>query len=89
MTFSIFFPKILASLVFFLVSIQVFLYGVVFCSHCQLQQTAKISSGMNQQHLQQLYEPHCLPLPLLRLLTTERQREWWNAIYSLIHRQAA
>lgn len=84
-----FFPKILASRCFFLVSIQVFLYGVVFCSHCQLQQTAKISSGMNQQHLQQLYEPHCLPLPLLRLLTTERQREWWNAIYSLIHRRAA
>lgn len=69
-------------------SIQVFLYGVVFCSHCQLQETAKISSGVNQQQ-QQLYEPRCLPLPLLRLLTTDRQREWWEAIYSLIHRQAA
>lgn len=89
MTFRIFFPKNLSISCFFLVSIQVFLYGVVFCSHCQLQQTVKISGGMNQQHLQQLYEPRCLPLPLLRLLTTERQREWWNAIYSLIHRQAA
>uniref|UniRef100_A0A671XAR3 E3 SUMO-protein ligase RanBP2 n=1 Tax=Sparus aurata TaxID=8175 RepID=A0A671XAR3_SPAAU len=38
---------------------------------------------------QQLYEPRCLPLPLLRLLTTVRQREWWDAIYSLIHKQAA
>ncbi|XP_068184695.1 E3 SUMO-protein ligase RanBP2 [Antennarius striatus] len=66
--------------------LEVFLYGVVFCSHCQLQETAKISSGANQQ---QLYEPRCLPLPLLRLLTTDRQREWWDAIYSLIHKHAA
>lgn len=70
-------------------SIQVFLYGVVFCSHCQLQETAKISSGLNQQQQQQLFEPRCLPLPLLRLLTTDRQREWWDAIYSLIHKRAA
>uniref|UniRef100_H3CFP9 RAN binding protein 2 n=1 Tax=Tetraodon nigroviridis TaxID=99883 RepID=H3CFP9_TETNG len=72
-----------------LLDLEVFLYGVVFCSHCQLQESVKIRGGGNQQHLQQLYEPRCLPLPLLRLLTTERQREWWNAIYSLIHRQAA
>lgn len=70
-------------------SIQVFLYGVVFCSHCQLQETAKLSSGVNQQQQQQLYEPRCLPLPLIRLLTTDRQREWWDAVYSLIHKQAA
>ncbi|XP_041807190.1 E3 SUMO-protein ligase RanBP2 isoform X1 [Chelmon rostratus] len=72
-----------------LLDLEVFLYGVVFCSHCQLQETAKISSGVNQQQQQQLYEPRCLPLPLLRLLTTDRQREWWEAIYSLIHKQAA
>ncbi|KAA8588302.1 hypothetical protein FQN60_001496 [Etheostoma spectabile] len=71
-----------------LLDLEVFLYGVVFCSHCQLQETAKISSGVNQQQ-QQLYEPRCLPLPLLRLLTTDRQREWWDAIYSLIHKRAA
>uniref|UniRef100_A0A671X5H4 E3 SUMO-protein ligase RanBP2 n=1 Tax=Sparus aurata TaxID=8175 RepID=A0A671X5H4_SPAAU len=71
-----------------LLDLEVFLQGVVFCSHCQLQETAKISSGVNQQQ-QQLYEPRCLPLPLLRLLTTVRQREWWDAIYSLIHKQAA
>ncbi|XP_023272442.1 ranBP2-like and GRIP domain-containing protein 3 isoform X1 [Seriola lalandi dorsalis] len=72
-----------------LLDLEVFLQGVVFCSHCQLQETAKISSGMNQQQHQQLYEPRCLPLPLLRLLTTDRQREWWDAIYSLIHKRAA
>uniref|UniRef100_A0A665ULM9 E3 SUMO-protein ligase RanBP2-like n=1 Tax=Echeneis naucrates TaxID=173247 RepID=A0A665ULM9_ECHNA len=72
-----------------LLDLEVFLLGVVFCSHCQLQETAKISSGLIQQQHQQLYEPRCLPLPLLRLLTTNRQREWWDAIYSLIHKRAA
>ncbi|XP_054470912.1 E3 SUMO-protein ligase RanBP2 isoform X2 [Anoplopoma fimbria] len=72
-----------------LLDLEVFLHGVVFCSHCQLQETAKISSGVNQQQQQQLYEPRCLPLPLLRLLTTDRQREWWDAIYSLINKRTA
>ncbi|KAM6979133.1 E3 SUMO-protein ligase RanBP2 isoform 2-T2 [Tautogolabrus adspersus] len=72
-----------------LLDLEVFLYGVVFCSHCQLQETAKISSSVNQQQQQQLFEPRCLPLPLLRLLTTDRQREWWDAVYSLIHKRAA
>ncbi|KAM9850833.1 E3 SUMO-protein ligase RanBP2 [Aulostomus maculatus] len=71
-----------------LLDLEVFVYGVVFCSHCQLQETAKISSGVSPQQQQQLYEPRCLPLPLLRLLTTDRQREWWEAIYSLIHKRA-
>ncbi|XP_074551049.1 E3 SUMO-protein ligase RanBP2 isoform X1 [Halichoeres trimaculatus] len=71
-----------------LLDLEVFLHGVVFCSHCQLQETAKISSSVNQQQ-QQLFEPRCLPLPLLRLLTTDRQREWWDAIYSLVHKRAA
>nr|XP_020470121.1 RANBP2-like and GRIP domain-containing protein 8 [Monopterus albus] len=72
-----------------LLDLEVFLHGVIFCSHCQLQETAKISSGVTLQQQQLLYEPRCLPLPLLRLLTTDRQREWWDAIYSLIHKQAA
>ncbi|KAM6955460.1 E3 SUMO-protein ligase RanBP2 isoform 2-T2 [Lycodopsis pacificus] len=71
-----------------LLDLEVFVHGVVFCSHCQLQETAKISGGVNPQQ-QQLYEPRCLPLPLLRLLTTDRQREWWDAIYSLIHKRTA
>uniref|UniRef100_UPI0037E97790 E3 SUMO-protein ligase RanBP2 isoform X1 n=1 Tax=Semicossyphus pulcher TaxID=241346 RepID=UPI0037E97790 len=72
-----------------LLDLEVFLYGVVFCSHCQLQEMAKINSAVNQQQQKQLFEPRCLPLPLLRLLTTDRQREWWDAIYSLIHKRAA
>ncbi|XP_071386487.1 E3 SUMO-protein ligase RanBP2 isoform X1 [Centroberyx affinis] len=73
-----------------LLDMEVFVCGVVFCSHSQLQETARISSGVQQQQQQQqLYEPRCLPLPLLRLLSTDRQREWWDAIYSLIHKQAA
>ncbi|XP_038132309.1 E3 SUMO-protein ligase RanBP2 isoform X3 [Cyprinodon tularosa] len=72
-----------------LLDLEVFLYGVVFCSHCQLQDTAKISRSLSPQKQQQLFEPRCLPLPLLRLLTTDRQREWWDAIYSLIHKRAA
>ncbi|CAJ1079920.1 E3 SUMO-protein ligase RanBP2 isoform X2 [Xyrichtys novacula] len=72
-----------------LLDLEVFLYGVVFCSHCQLQETAKISSSVNQQQQQKLFEPYCLPLPLIRLLTTDRQREWWDAVYSLIHKRAA
>ncbi|KAM9343217.1 E3 SUMO-protein ligase RanBP2 isoform 2-T2 [Pholidichthys leucotaenia] len=71
-----------------LLDLEVFVYGVVFCSDCQLQETAKISAGLKQQQ-QQLFEPRCLPLPLLRLLTTDRQREWWDAIYRLIHKRAA
>ncbi|XP_056279589.1 E3 SUMO-protein ligase RanBP2 isoform X2 [Pseudoliparis swirei] len=72
-----------------LLDLEVFLCGVVFCSHSQLQETSKISSGVNPQQQQQLYEPRCLPLPLLRLLTTVKQREWWDAIYSLIHKRTA
>ncbi|XP_034042305.1 E3 SUMO-protein ligase RanBP2 isoform X1 [Thalassophryne amazonica] len=70
-----------------LLDLEVFVHGVVFCSHCQLQETAKLSIGT--QHQQQLYEPRCLPLPLIRLLSTDRQREWWSAIYSLIHKRTA
>ncbi|CAL8237828.1 unnamed protein product, partial [Boreogadus saida] len=67
-----------------LLDLEVFVCGVVFCCHSQLQETAKISC-VGQQPLS---EPRCLPLPLLRSLSTDRQREWWDAIYSLIHKQA-
>uniref|UniRef100_A0A3B5QTR2 E3 SUMO-protein ligase RanBP2 n=1 Tax=Xiphophorus maculatus TaxID=8083 RepID=A0A3B5QTR2_XIPMA len=70
-----------------LLDLEVFLCGVVFCSHCQLQDTAKISRSLSPRQ-QQLFEPRCLPLPLLRLLATQRQREWWDAVYSLIHKRA-
>ncbi|XP_045064907.1 LOW QUALITY PROTEIN: E3 SUMO-protein ligase RanBP2-like [Coregonus clupeaformis] len=68
-----------------LLDLEVFLCGVVWCSHTQLQESARISSIGQQQ----LHEPRCLPLPLLRLLSTERQRDWWDAVYSLIHKRAA
>ncbi|XP_072301227.1 E3 SUMO-protein ligase RanBP2 isoform X2 [Eucyclogobius newberryi] len=68
-----------------LLDLEVFVHGVVFCSHCQLQETARIGAGVKQPQ----YEPRCLPLPLIRFLTTDRQREWWDAIYSLIHKRAA
>uniref|UniRef100_A0A674CQX9 E3 SUMO-protein ligase RanBP2 n=1 Tax=Salmo trutta TaxID=8032 RepID=A0A674CQX9_SALTR len=68
-----------------LLDLEVFLCGVVWCSHTQLQERARITSTGQQQ----LHEPRCLPLPLLRLLSTDRQREWWDAVYSLIHKQAA
>ncbi|XP_067117199.1 E3 SUMO-protein ligase RanBP2 [Osmerus mordax] len=69
-----------------LLDLEVFLCGVVFCSHTQLQESARISSSGQQQLLK---EPRCLPPPLLLLLSTDRQREWWDAVYSLIHQQAA
>ncbi|KAL7866306.1 hypothetical protein SRHO_G00115530 [Serrasalmus rhombeus] len=65
-----------------LLDLEVFLFGVVFTSHSQLQETAKISAGS------QLHEPRCLPLQLMKLLTSERQSEWWDAVYSLIHKKA-
>uniref|UniRef100_A0A8L0DJX8 E3 SUMO-protein ligase RanBP2 n=1 Tax=Oncorhynchus mykiss TaxID=8022 RepID=A0A8L0DJX8_ONCMY len=33
--------------------------------------------------------PRCLPLPLLHRLFTDRQRDWWDAVYRLIHKRAA
>ena len=68
----------------FIFYLKVFVCGVVFCCHSQLQETAKISC-VGQQPLS---EPRCLPLPLLRSLSSDRQREWWEAIYNLIHKQA-
>ncbi|XP_055727013.1 E3 SUMO-protein ligase RanBP2-like isoform X1 [Salvelinus fontinalis] len=65
-----------------LLDLEVFLCGVVWCSHTQLQERARISS--TGQH-----EPRCLPLPLLHLLFTDRQRDWWDAVYRLIHKRAA
>ncbi|KAJ3591688.1 hypothetical protein NHX12_006820 [Muraenolepis orangiensis] len=67
-----------------LLDLEVFVCGVVFCCHCQLQEMAKISCVGQRP----LGEPRCLPLPLLRSLSSDRQREWWDAVYSLIHKQA-
>ncbi|KAI5107450.1 E3 SUMO-protein ligase RanBP2 isoform X2 [Silurus meridionalis] len=65
-----------------LLDLEVFLCGVIFSSHTQLQETAKISATS------QLHEPRCLPLQLMKLLSSEKQREWWEAVYNLIHKKA-
>ncbi|KAJ8415155.1 hypothetical protein AAFF_G00008530 [Aldrovandia affinis] len=65
-----------------LLDLEVFLSGVVFSSQTQLQETQKITASS------QLLEPRCLPLQLIKLLSTERQRDWWNAVYSLIHKKS-
>ncbi|TSQ01575.1 E3 SUMO-protein ligase RanBP2 [Bagarius yarrelli] len=65
-----------------LLDLEVFLCGVVFTSHTQLQEMAKISATSD------LHEPRCLPLQLMKLLYSERQKEWWDAVYSLIHKKA-
>ncbi|MFT7817969.1 E3 SUMO-protein ligase RanBP2-like isoform X1 [Arapaima gigas] len=65
-----------------LLDLEVFLSGVVFTSHTQLLETSMIMGSP------QLHEPRCLPLPIIKLLTTERQRSWWDAVYSLINKKA-
>ncbi|RXN21720.1 E3 SUMO- ligase 2-like isoform X2 [Labeo rohita] len=65
-----------------LLDLEVFVCGVVFCSQTQLQERAKMAS-CSQPH-----EPRCLPLHIMKLLSSDRQREWWDAVYSLIHKRA-
>ncbi|XP_061083172.1 E3 SUMO-protein ligase RanBP2 isoform X3 [Conger conger] len=65
-----------------LLDLEVFLCGVVFCSQTQLQETQKITASS------QLHEVRCLPLQVIKMLSTERQRDWWNAVYSLIHNKS-
>ncbi|XP_065149167.1 E3 SUMO-protein ligase RanBP2 isoform X1 [Paramisgurnus dabryanus] len=61
-----------------LLDLEVFLCGVVFTSHTQMQETAKISASS------QSLEPRCLPMHIMKLLSSEKQRQWWDAVYSLI-----
>uniref|UniRef100_A0A8D0CHS2 E3 SUMO-protein ligase RanBP2 n=1 Tax=Scleropages formosus TaxID=113540 RepID=A0A8D0CHS2_SCLFO len=66
-----------------LLDLEVFLCGVAFTSQTQLQEASSIAGSSRLQ------EPRCLPLQIIKLLSTERQREWWDAIYSLIYKKAA
>ncbi|XP_048048448.1 RANBP2-like and GRIP domain-containing protein 5/6 isoform X4 [Megalobrama amblycephala] len=68
-----------------LLDLEVFLCGVVFSSQTQLQETARMAScsSPNQPH-----QPRCLPLNIIKLLSSSKQREWWDAVYSLIHKRA-
>ncbi|MBN3278210.1 RBP2 ligase, partial [Polyodon spathula] len=65
-----------------LLDLEVFLCGVVFTSLAQLREKSKISYNV------QSFEPRCLPLPIVKLLCTDRQRNWWDAVYNLIHKKA-
>uniref|UniRef100_A0A9J7Z7I0 E3 SUMO-protein ligase RanBP2 n=2 Tax=Cyprinus carpio TaxID=7962 RepID=A0A9J7Z7I0_CYPCA len=65
-----------------LLDLEVFVCGVVFCSQAQLQERVKMASCA------QPHEPRCPPLHIMKLLSSDRQREWWDAVYSLIHKRA-
>ncbi|XP_058885011.1 E3 SUMO-protein ligase RanBP2-like isoform X2 [Acipenser ruthenus] len=65
-----------------LLDLEVFLCGVVFTSLAQLQAKSEISYNV------QSFKPRCLPLPIVKLLCTDRQRNWWDAVYNLIHKKA-
>ncbi|XP_029460448.1 E3 SUMO-protein ligase RanBP2-like [Rhinatrema bivittatum] len=60
--------------------LEVFLLAVVSSSHLQLQDTYNIHHNLDQ--------PRFLPLPVCKQLCTEKQKSWWDAIYSLIHKKA-
>lgn len=63
-----------------ILDLEVFLLGVIYTSHLQLKEKC------NSHHTS--YQPLCLPLPVCRQLCTERQKSWWDAVCTLIHRKA-
>uniref|UniRef100_A0A8C8R8D7 RAN binding protein 2 n=1 Tax=Pelusios castaneus TaxID=367368 RepID=A0A8C8R8D7_9SAUR len=63
-----------------ILDLEVFLLGVIFTSHLQLQETFNIHYSSHQ--------PQFLPLPVSKQLCSERQRSWWDAVYNLIHKKA-
>ncbi|NP_001380542.1 RANBP2-like and GRIP domain-containing protein 2 isoform 2 [Homo sapiens] len=63
-----------------ILDLEVFLLGVVYTSHLQLKEKC------NSHHSS--YQPLCLPLPVCKRLCTERQKSWWDAVCTLIHRKA-
>ncbi|XP_056611068.1 E3 SUMO-protein ligase RanBP2 isoform X6 [Triplophysa dalaica] len=64
-----------------LLDLEVFLCGVVFTCSTQMQETAKISAS-HQSH-----EPRCLPMNIMKLLSSDKQRQWWDAVFCLIHKK--
>lgn len=63
-----------------ILDLEVFLLGVIYSSHTQLQDKSA--------HHYNLHQPQYLPLSISKLLYTERQRAWWDAVYSLIYKKA-
>ncbi|KAM9585121.1 E3 SUMO-protein ligase RanBP2 isoform 1-T1 [Trichechus inunguis] len=62
-----------------ILDLEVFLLGVIYTSHLQLEE--RCNSYYNS------YQPLCLALPVCKQLCTERQKSWWDAVCSLIHRK--
>ncbi|OCT95233.1 ranBP2-like and GRIP domain-containing protein 3 isoform X2 [Xenopus laevis] len=62
-----------------LLDLEVFLLAVVQTSYLQLQDN-NTTADPNR--------PRCLPLPICKQLFTDRQRSWWDAVYSLITKKA-
>ncbi|XP_044139501.1 E3 SUMO-protein ligase RanBP2-like isoform X1 [Bufo gargarizans] len=63
-----------------ILDLEVFLLAVVYTSHLQLQGNY---NTLNSRHW-----PPCLPLPICKQLYTDKQRSWWDAVYSLTHKMA-
>ncbi|XP_026563146.1 ranBP2-like and GRIP domain-containing protein 4 isoform X1 [Pseudonaja textilis] len=63
-----------------MLDLEVFLLGVIFTSNLQLQEKFHTKYTVHQ--------PRFLPLPICKQLCTERQRAWWDSVYTLIHKQA-
>ncbi|XP_007427689.1 E3 SUMO-protein ligase RanBP2 isoform X1 [Python bivittatus] len=63
-----------------MLDLEVFLLGVIFTSHLQLQEK------FNTRYT--VHQPRFLPLPICKQLCTERQRAWWDAVCTLVHKQA-
>uniref|UniRef100_UPI00398E5AB3 E3 SUMO-protein ligase RanBP2 isoform X2 n=1 Tax=Pristiophorus japonicus TaxID=55135 RepID=UPI00398E5AB3 len=63
-----------------ILDLEVFLLGVIYSSHTQLQ-------DKSNRHYS-LHQPRCMPLPICELLHTDRQRAWWDAVYSLVYKRA-
>ncbi|XP_048453523.1 E3 SUMO-protein ligase RanBP2 isoform X3 [Rhincodon typus] len=63
-----------------ILDLEVFLLGVIYSCHTQLQDKSDLHYSMHQ--------PKCMPLPISKLLYTERQNAWWDAVYSLVYKKA-
>ncbi|XP_043547712.1 ranBP2-like and GRIP domain-containing protein 4 isoform X1 [Chiloscyllium plagiosum] len=63
-----------------ILDLEVFLLGVIYSCHTQLQDKSDLHYSMHQ--------PKCMPLPISKLLYTDRQRAWWDAVYSLVYKKA-
>ncbi|XP_067842272.1 E3 SUMO-protein ligase RanBP2 isoform X2 [Heptranchias perlo] len=63
-----------------ILDLEVFLLGVIYSSHTQLQDKSNLHFSLHQ--------PRCMPLPISKLLYTDRQRAWWDAVYSLVYKRA-